>query len=35
VQLGGPVTPGPHARLGLDLDAASLRDTLRDLLSRR
>ena len=35
VQLGGPVTPGPHARLSLDLDAASLRDTLRDLLSRR
>ena len=35
VQLGGPVTPGPHARLSLDLDAASLRDTLRELLSRR
>lgn len=35
VQLGGPATAGPHARLDLNLDAASLRDALRDLLSRR
>lgn len=34
VQLGGPITAGPHARLDLDLDAAGLRETLRDLLSR-
>jgi hypothetical protein len=34
VQLGGPATTGPHARLDQDLDATSLRDLLRDLLSR-
>ncbi len=34
VQLGGPITAGPHARLDLGLDATSLRDLLRELLSR-
>ena len=34
VQLGGPMTAGPHARLDLDVDATTLDEALRDLLSR-